>query len=70
MDDDLHIILPGVLHQDIEEIIKYEKLLEPVMGITASSFFNDVVLEAILYFKLYCQEACECYGVLPVKEDK
>jgi len=68
MNDDLHIILPGVLHQDIEEIIKYEKLLEPVTGVIASSFFNDVVLEAILYYKLYCKQSCEIYGAMPVKE--
>ena len=70
MDNDLHIILPGVLHQDIEEIIEYEKLLEPVSGVAASSFFNDVVLEAILYYKFRCKQACETYGVLPVKEEK
>ena len=70
MDTDLHIILPGVLYQDIEEIIEYEKLLEPVTDVTASSFFNDVVLEAILYYKLYCKQSCEIYGVLPVKEEK
>lgn len=69
MHTDFHVNLPGEVVSDINDIIEYEKLLQPVTGVKPSNF-GDVVLEAILYYKLYCKQSCEIYGVLPVKEDK
>ena len=69
MDYDLHLNFPGELALVLDEIVVYQKLLEPVTLVPAS---NTAVLvaNAIFMYRDYCRQCCEIYGVLPVKEEK
>ena len=68
--DDLHLILPGVFLDELTYIMECQKLLEPFSGVPACRFVNDVVMEAILYYRDFHNNACTIYGSMPVKEEK